>query len=230
MEFYIQVGIVVFAVVFGWMLGAYILHRGKLFRDEPQPGALENLRRTLFLARALVQPVSAAIVLGIATPISEASTGEVWLVKAAQGVALIFVLYSFAKHLLNNEKIIVPLKWIGLPVAILYRLGWLSDVTQHLDSISFAVGNIKISIYTILRTVVFDFILFWLGRLSNVTGRRLIRSQQALDSGTRKVAAKLFEIAVFVVVFLLLLNVVGTDLTALAVFGGALGVGLGSGL
>ena len=110
MEFYIQVGIVVFAVVFGWMLGAYILHRGKLFRDEPQPGALENLRRTLYLARALVQPISAAIVLGIATPISEASTGEVWLVKAAQGVALIFVLYSFAKHLLKNEKIIVLLK------------------------------------------------------------------------------------------------------------------------
>ena len=229
-EFYIQVGIVAFAVVFGWMLGAYILYRVKLFREEPQPGALEDLRRTLYRARALVQPVSAAIVLGIATLISESSTGEVWLVKAAQGVALIFVLYSFARHLLNNEKIIVLLKWIGLPVAILYSLGWLSDVTQHLDSISFAVGNIKISVYTILRTVVFGFILFWLGRLSNVTGKRVIRTQQALDPGTREVAAKLFEIAVFVVVFLLLLNVVGIDLTALAVFGGALGVGLGFGL
>jgi|TARA_B110000467_G_C17796641_1_gene202859 small-conductance mechanosensitive channel len=63
-----------------------------------------------------------------------------------------------------------------------------------------------------------------------VTGKRLIRSQRALDPGTREVAKKLFEIAVFVVVFLLLLNVVGTDLTALAVFGGALGVGLGFGL
>lgn len=229
-EFYIQVGIVAFAVVFGWMLGAYILHRVKLFREEPQPGALEDLRRTLYRARALVQPVSAAIVLGIATLISESSTGEVWLVKAAQGVALIFVLYSFAKHLLQNEKMIVLLKWIGLPVAILYSIGWLSDVTEHLDGIAFTVGNIKLSVYTILRTLIFGFILFWLGRLSNVTGKRVIRTQQALDPGTREVAAKLFEIAVFVVVFLLLLNVVGIDLTALAVFGGALGVGLGFGL
>lgn len=229
-EFYVQVGIVAVAVIVGWMLGAYIIQRVKLFRDEPQPGPLEDLRGTLHRAAALVQPVSAAVVLGIATLISESSIGAIWLVKAAQGVALIFVVYSLAKHLLNNEKMIVLLKWIGLPVAILYSLGWLTDVTEHLDGIAFTVGNIKLSVYTILRTVVFGFILFWIGRLSNVTGKRVIRTQQALDPGTREVAAKLFEIAVFVVIFLLLLNVMGIDLTALAVFGGALGVGLGFGL
>ena len=99
-----------------------------------------------------------------------------------------------------------------------------------MDSIAFTVGNIKLSVYTILRTLVFGFLLFWLGRLSNVTGKRMIRTQQAMDPGTREVAAKLFEIAVFVVIFLLLLNIMGIDLTALAVFGGALGVGLGFGL
>ena len=41
---------------------------------------------------------------------------------------------------------------------------------------------------------------------------------------------KLFEIILFVVVFILLLQVLGLDLTALTVFGGALGVGLGFGL
>ena len=87
---------------------------------------------------------------------------------------------------------IALLKWVGLPVAVLYSLGWLSDVTQHLDSISFAVGNINLSVYTILRTLVFGFILFWLGRLSNTTGKRVIRAQKALDPGTREVAAKLF--------------------------------------
>lgn len=168
--------------------------------------------------------------LGIATLISESSTGEVWLVKAAQGVALIFVVYSLIKHLLQNQKIITLVKWIGLPAAILYSLGWLSDVTEHLDSIAFTVGNIKLSVYTILRTPVFGFLLFWLGRRSNVTGKRMIRAQQAMDPGTREVAAKLLEIAVFVVIFLLLLNIMGIDLIALSVFGGALGVGLGFGL
>ena len=229
-EFYLQVGVVAFAVIVGWMLGAYILKRVRLFREEPDSGVLEDLRWTIYRARALVQPVTAAIVLGVATVISEAAIGSIWLVKAAQGIALIFVVYSLITHLLQNDKIIALVKWVGLPVAILYSLGWLNDVTDHLDSIAFTVGNIKLSVYTILRTLVFGFLLFWLGRLSNVTGKRVIRTQQALDPGAREVAAKLFEIAVFVVIFLLLLNVMGIDLTALAVFGGALGVGLGFGL
>ena len=81
-----------------------------------------------------------------------------------------------------------------------------------------------------IRTLLFGFVLFWFGRLSNVTGKRVIRSQESLELGTREVIAKLFEIGLFVVIFLLLLNVMGVDLTALAVFGGALGVGLGFGL
>ena len=53
---------------------------------------------------------------------------------------------------------------------------------------------------------------------------------QALDVGTRELVIKLFQIGLYVGIFLLLLGVMGIDLTALAVFGGALGVGLGFGL
>lgn len=45
----------------------------------------------------------------------------------------------------------------------------------------------------------------------------------------REVNAKLFEVGLYALIFLLL-NVMGIDLTGLAVLGGALGVGLGFGL
>ncbi|WP_292753409.1 mechanosensitive ion channel family protein, partial [Methylophaga sp. UBA4204] len=73
-------------------------------------------------------------------------------------------------------------------------------------------------------------ILFWLGRISSTAGQQIIRSQEDLDIGTREVFAKLFQIALFFIVFILLLQIMGINLTALAVFGGALGVGLGFGL
>ena len=61
-------------------------------------------------------------------------------------------------------------------------------------------------------------------------GQNIIRNHNTLDGSTKEVFAKLFEVALFCIVFLLLLNVMGINLTALAVFGGALGVGLGLGL
>ena len=229
-NFYLQIAIVVAALAIAWALGALIQRRIRLFREEPKPGPLEDLRGMIYRASALLQPGAAVIALEFASAFSVEEIGAVWLVKSAQIVAFIFLAYCLAKHLLHNQTIIAMLKWVGLPVAVLYGLGMLNDVTQYLDSISFNVGNIKLSVYTILRTFVFGVILFWLGRLSNQTGTRVIRTQQALDPGAREVMAKLFEISVFVVIFLLLLNVMGIDLTALAVFGGALGVGLGFGL
>ena len=229
-EFYLQLGIVIVALMIGWIVAGYIARHVRIFRDEPQPGALHDMRLGLYRARELVQPVLAATVLGIAAAISVAAIGEAWLVKAAQGLAFVFVVYSLARHLLQNTTIIFILKWVGLPIALLYGVGLLDDVIRHLDDVAIEIGNIKLSLYAVLRTFVFGVVLFWLGRLSNITGQRVIRTQPALDPSTREVAAKLFEIGVFVVIFLLLMNVMGIDLTALAVFGGALGVGLGFGL
>jgi small-conductance mechanosensitive channel len=229
-EFYIQVGVVVVALVIGCIAAVCIVRKVKIFRDQPEAGVLHDLRSSLYRARALVQPVSAAISLGIATAICEAIVGEAWLVRGAQGVAFIFVVYSLARHLLRNATVIALLKWVGLPIALLYSAGWLGDVILHLESVSLKIGNIQVTLYAVVRTFLFGFILFWLGRISSSTGQRVIRSREALDAGTREVIAKLYEIGIFVLIFLLLMNVMGIDLTALAVFGGALGVGLGFGL
>ncbi len=93
-----------------------------------------------------------------------------------------------------------------------------------------SVGNVEISAYGVTRVLLFGGLLFWLGRSSNAIGQDIIRNHKSLDVSTKEVFAKLFEVALFCVVFLLLLNVMGINLTALAVFGGAVGVGLGLGL
>jgi small-conductance mechanosensitive channel len=228
--FYLQIAIVVVALGLAWLLAGLIGKRVRFLRDEPKPGVLLDVRKSFYGLRNLLLPFTAALVLGIATPICVALLGEAWLVRFAQGLAFIFLIYSVASHLISNITIILFIKWLGFPLAILYMFGWLDDAIEYLDSISFELGNIEISLYAILRTFVFGVILFWLGRASNATGQRVIRNQSALDAGTREVVAKLFEIGVFALIVLLLLNIMGIDLTALAVFGGALGVGLGFGL
>ena len=101
---------------------------------------------------------------------------------------------------------------------------------QYLETLYIEIGNIKISAYGIIRVAIFGGILFWIGRISNQSGQRIIRQQEQLDLGTREVLAKLYQVALILLFFILLLQVMGINITTLAVFGGALGVGLGFGL
>lgn len=227
---YSQGAITVAALFIGWVLATYVISRIKIFREEPTTGSLLDMRKKIHSMQVLLLPIACAIALGFATPITKSLLGEAWLVRGAQGIAFVILAYNIANHFLSSVAMIRILKWIGVPIAILFMIGLLDDVVAHLDGVAIEVGNIRVTLYAIMRTLVFGIILLWLARVSNVTGQRVIRNQGSLDSGTREVIAKLFEIAVFVVIFLLLLNVMGIDLTALAVFGGALGVGLGFGL
>jgi len=227
---YLQLGVALIALLIAWTLAASLTSHAGIFRKEPRPGPLHGILKFIHDAKPLVLPLIAVVALGIAVPFAKATFGQAWLVKATQGIGMVILLYSVANHFIKNETVIAIIKWVGVPVAILYAVGLLGGVIVQLDSAAFEVGNIRFTAYGILRTLLFGVILFWLGRASNDTGKRVIRNQKALDTGTQEVLAKLFEIAIFVAVFLILINVMGIDLTALAVFGGALGVGLGFGL
>ncbi len=228
--FYIEIGIIAVALGLAWLLARFLANRAPIFRDEPQPGPVYELRSGIHRARILLLPVLAPLLLSLAVPVSLDLAGKAWLVRSAHGAALIVLIFNIAGYFIKNNTIGLLLKWVGIPLALLYAAGLLDNLIAYLNDISFEVGNIRISLYAVLRTSLFAIVLFWAGRASNATGKRVIRTQSMLDVGTREVIAKLFEIAIYVLIFLLLINVMGIDLTTLAVFGGALGVGLGFGL
>ncbi|MDH3739918.1 MAG: hypothetical protein OER92_12040, partial [Alphaproteobacteria bacterium] len=74
-QFYAQIAIIVVALILAWALAAYCKARVKVFREAPQPGALYEMRARLHSIRELLVPVMAAVVLGIATPLSAALIG-----------------------------------------------------------------------------------------------------------------------------------------------------------
>ena len=229
-QFYAQCAAIVLALVLSYSLAQVLIRRAAMLREEPRPGALLALRRRIYAGRNLLFPLLNILALGIAVELCEQTIRESWLVRIAQGLAVISLLYGVIARFVSNPLLKRLLKWIGIPIALLQVFGWLDDVVAYLDEIRLEIGNIDISVYGLARVALFGAILFWLGRVSNTTGQRIIRRQEDLEIGTREVFAKLFELTIIVVVFLLLLQVMGINLTALAVFGGAVGVGLGFGL
>lgn len=229
-QFYAQIASITAAVIAASFVTMLVRKRVRLLSEEPQPGPLYALRRGLHAVTDLLFPACAVLFLSIAIQVTQAMVDHAWLVKIAQSLGVIFLLYIAIKRFIKNPFINGLCRWVGIPVATLHVFGWLDDTTQYLDSIALEVGNIRLSAFALVRVAIFGSILFWLGRISNIAGQNAIRNRAPFDIRTREVFAKLFEMALFVAIFLLLLQVMGLDLTALAVFGGALGVGLGFGL
>ena len=104
------------------------------------------------------------------------------------------------------------------------------EVIAQLDAIGFDVGTYHISIYRGLLIVVTLIAVFVLGRLAEALSRRLFGRIHRLDPTQQLLGQKLFNITAWVLLVLVGIDFLGINLTALAVFSGALGLAIGFGL
>lgn len=125
------------------------------------------------------------------------------------------------------ENLIATSVWI---VVALHLLGWLPAVLEALDGVAMQVGSVRVSLLEtgklILSLAVLWILALWLARLIE---NRVTRSPH-INPSMQVALVKLSKFLLLVVAFIAALEAVGIDLTALAVFGGAVGVGLGFGL
>ena len=143
--------------------------------------------------------------------------------------AIVYVLrrtFPRATWLAAWEKVLATVIWGWLA---LYITDVAPLVIDALEQVSFSVGKQRIDLWMILHGVVTVFltvvIALWLGGLLE---SRLMGTE--LDSSLRIVAVRVAKALLTVFAILVSLSLVGIDMTALSVFTGALGVGLGLGL
>ena len=227
-EAFTQFLIVVAAYVVAYVAAARI-RRLVATVAAPPPGAAAADSAPRRLGQ-LIAPLLAIGLLRVAIDLSADMVGEAWLLRTALAIAALVLFYAFVRDFVRSPVAAAAFLWLGVPILLLHFVGLLARLTVVLDSIGLTVGNIQVSLYGLLRVLVFGSLLFWLGRVSSTTGKNLIRRQERLDYRTRELAAKMLEVAIVIAVSLLLLQVMGVNLTALAVFSGAVGVGLGFGL
>ena len=136
----------------------------------------------------------------------------------------------FVVHVLRDPFLRMLGRYVLIPVAALYALGLVGPVSAWLQSLTVEMGNDSFSVMTLLRGLIAGSLLFWFGSWSNRQSADYIKAQNELRPATRELAAKAVEVLIFGAAFLLLLQILGINLTTIAVLGGALGVGIGLGL
>ncbi len=141
-----------------------------------------------------------------------------------------WLLIRIATKLLQSKTAARVVAGIAWTLAILNITGLLSPTLALLDSLSVTLGEVRISPLIIIKAGLLLWLSLWLSSvLSGFLDRRLENSD-TITPAMRVLSVKLLHIALITAAILITFSAVGIDLTALAVFGGALGVGLGFGL
>ena len=224
---------------FGILVGAYLLAVLITRRLRPalhsliDPGETQNLFTSarLFVLQflPLILPLLAFALTGIGEQVVRSIFDSGAVIAFGKRLFLFLAVRIFVREILQDQFLKLLGRFMLLPIAALYTFGLLDIVSLQLTETVVGVGNIRFSLMSIVRGVIAGSLLFWLGQWSNSQTSALIQKQEMRPS-IRQLLIKTVEFMIFGVAFLVLMNVMGINLGALAVLGGAIGVGLGFGL
>lgn len=119
---------------------------------------------------------------------------------------------------------------VAWTLAALDIVGLLDPTLVVLENMALTFGETRISVLDVGKALIALAVLFWLANFTSGVVERRLTKMSGLTPSVQVLFGKLFKISLFVVAFVLAMNSVGIDLTAFAVFSGAVGLGIGFGL
>ncbi|MYJ71696.1 MAG: mechanosensitive ion channel [Rhodospirillaceae bacterium] len=152
------------------------------------------------------------------------------LTQIAASLAAAWVAIRLVSGFIGNDLLARSVAWTAWILAALVAVGLFDATVVLLDSVGMTFGKVRISLLSLAKGVVALGILLWITSvLSRALERRISRAE-SLTPSVQVLVAKIIKIVLVVLAFLIAIGSLGIDLTALTVFGGALGIGVGIGL
>ena len=115
-------------------------------------------------------------------------------------------------------------------IAALDIVHLLIPVLTLLDSIDLTISGVHLTVLSLIQGGLILVVLFWLAKKISVFFEHWIKTVQNVTPSVQVLLYKLLSLTLFTLVIVGVLYYLGFNLTALAVFSGAIGLGLGFGL
>jgi small-conductance mechanosensitive channel len=224
-----QVAVLVLSLAFAWGINHLLLGRLPKSKGVSKIG-LDGLSRAAFplialwlvwIGRAILKKEYSINLLNIVVPLLFAMMLIRIFVYALRQV------FTASGWLHSSERFIAMTIWLGFA---LHLTGLLPDIQEAMNSLSFYIGQQRISLLNIVTGIVSILVTIltamWLGRMLE----HKVMVAEHLDMNLRVVLSKLTQSLLLVIGILIALPLAGIDITVLSVFGGALGIGIGFGL
>jgi len=153
-----------------------------------------------------------------------------YFIAVALNLALAWLAIAVISSVIKSRVISKSVAIAGWAIASLSIVGWLDEARGLLDKVAFSVGTFRLSLLLVIQGTVLVIGLFWFATAAGNYADKRISSIPDLAPSLKVLLGKVVKMTLLILATIFALAGVGLDLTALAVFSGAVGVGLGFGL
>lgn len=152
------------------------------------------------------------------------------LIESVVSLLTAWVVIRFASSFVRDAGWARTLAVFAWSVAALNLVGLLGPTIHTLESMALSLGDIRLSVLGLIKAAIVLMLLLWVaGVVSRLIEHRL-EASQTLSPSARVLVSKLIRVLLIIIAIIAALESIGIDLTALTVFGGAIGLGIGFGL
>jgi small-conductance mechanosensitive channel len=228
--FYLQLGVIIAATGLAFAAGAAV--RSKVDMTSLAMGWPAPLR--LFM-RVLIGSASTAVfavemTLARVVMLTATWPSRSYLIAVAANLAFAWLIIRLVTSVIRNEFIVRLVSLSAWLVAALSILGQLEPTIDALDSVSIVLGGLRLTPLLLIKLGVLLVVALWLSNIaSNFAESRITRSGD-LTPSIQVLLVKMIRLALMIFAVAVVMGAVGINLSALAIFSGAAGVGIGFGL
>lgn len=155
---------------------------------------------------------------------------DVYLVRLVSSLLRAYIAIRIATIFIPSAYWSSVFAWTAWSLAALNAVGLLDPVIEFLRNAEMAFGEVSINAWTVVKGLIVSGALFWMAFiLADMISKRL-ETVATLNSALRLLISKIVRIVLVVLAIVLGLSTAGVDLTAFAVFSGAIGLGIGLGM
>ncbi|MEX1147628.1 MAG: mechanosensitive ion channel domain-containing protein [Sphingomonadales bacterium] len=180
--------------------------------------------------RPLMVPLVWYVMVALGHAVMVQFNQPIYLLRIASSLLMAWLVIRFFSNFIRVPELARLLAVLAWTVAALNIAGLLGPTVTFLDAAAISFGDVRISLLNVLQGVMTFVVVIWLALLVAHLLEQTLSRMPTLTPSAKVLLGKLARIMLITLAVLIGITSTGMDLTALAVFGGAIGLGIGFGL